>query len=144
MATDENQKETLDQEDNEKPQKVPDKRRALRYPIIILKLTEEGNKEHLFGYAKNISRSGLFIQSANPREPGERFTISFQVPETEIRVRCHCEVVWMRRYHLKDISEPGYGVHFLDLSPGVADAIDHWIKEQGEKGPSVKPSDQIA
>lgn len=118
-------------ETEDKPQKVPDKRRSLRYPIIILKVTEEENKEHLFGYAKNISRSGLFIQSVNPRETGERFTISFEVPKTEIRVRCHCEVVWMRKYHLKIPLEPGYGVRFLDLSPGVADAIDQWIQEQG-------------
>jgi uncharacterized protein (TIGR02266 family) len=131
MATDKDQENTANQEDQEKPQKVPDKRRALRYPIIILKVTEDGDREHLFGYAKNISRSGLFIQSVNPREPGERFTISFQVPQTKILVRCHCEVVWMRRYHLKDQSEPGYGVRFLDLSPGVADAIDQWIKDQG-------------
>lgn len=118
------------QENQESDQKIPDKRKMLRYPIIILKVTEEGLKEHLFGYAKNISRSGLFIQSVNPREPGEQFTISFQIPNTEIRVRCQCEVVWMRKYHLKDSVEPGYGVRFLDVSPGVADAIEQWIKQQ--------------
>lgn len=111
-------------------QKTPDKRRTLRYPIIILKVTEEGKKEHLFGYAKNISRSGLFIQSVNPRQPGERFTISFHVSNTEIKVRCQCEVVWMRKYHPKVSVEPGYGVRFLDLSAGVAEAIDQWIKQQ--------------
>jgi uncharacterized protein (TIGR02266 family) len=118
------------QENQESAQKIPDKRKMLRYPIIILKVTEEGQKEHLFGYAKNISRSGLFIQSVNPREAGEQFTISFQVPNTEIRVRCQCEVVWMRKYHPKVSVEPGYGVRFLDLSPGVADAIEQWIKQQ--------------
>ncbi|MBI3595873.1 MAG: PilZ domain-containing protein [Nitrospirae bacterium] len=117
-------------ETEEKPQKIPDKRKSLRYPILILKVTEEGKKEHLFGYAKNISRSGFFIQSVNPREPGERFTISFHIPKTEIRVRCRCEVVWMRKYHPKEKLEPGYGIRFLDLSPGVADAIDAWIKQQ--------------
>lgn len=118
------------QDNQEKVQKVPDKRRTLRYPIIILKVTEEGKKEHLFGYAKNISRSGLFIQSVNPRAAGERFTISFNIPNTEIQVRCQCEVVWMRKYHPKASVEPGYGIRFLDLSAGVADAIDDWIKLQ--------------
>ncbi len=118
------------QENQENVQKVPDKRKTLRYPIIILKVTEEGKKEHLFGYAKNISRSGLFLQSVNPRGPGERFTISFHISNTEIRVRCQCEVVWMRKYHPKVSVEPGYGVRFLDLSTGVADAIEEWIKQQ--------------
>jgi len=118
------------QEEQAQPPKIADQRRMLRYPIIILKVTEEGKKEHLFGYAKNISRSGLFIQSVNPREAGEQFTISFQIPNTEIRVRCQCVVVWTRKFSRKNKSEPGYGVRFLDLSPGVADAIDLWIKQQ--------------
>lgn len=117
-------------ENQENVQKIPDKRKTLRYPIIILKVTEEGQKEHLFGYAKNISRSGLFIQSVNPREPGEQFTISFQISNTEIRVRCQCEVVWIRKYSRMNKSEPGYGVRFLDLSTGVSDAINLWIKQQ--------------
>jgi len=118
------------QEEQAQPQKIPDLRRMLRYPIIILKVGEEGRKEHLFGYAMNVSRGGLFIGSVNPRAAGEEFTISFQIPSTEIRVRCRCVVVWIRKYSRKNKSEPGYGVRFLDLSPGVGDAIDLWILQQ--------------
>jgi len=130
MATDENQNNPENQQAQEKPKKAADKRRALRYPIIILKVTGGGQKQHLFGYAKNISRGGLFIQSVNPREPGERFVISFQIPNSEIKVRCKCEVVWIRKYNPKDKLEPGYGLRFLDLPAGVAEAIDDWIKKQ--------------
>ncbi len=112
------------------PKPLPDQRRALRYPIIILKVTEEGDRQHLFGYARNISRSGLFIQSVNPRPSGEQFVISFRIPDANIQVRCRCEVVWMREYHKKHRSEPGYGVRFLDLSPGIAAAIDAWVRGQ--------------
>jgi len=127
MATDEKQE---NQQGQEPPQKIADKRKNLRYPIIILKVTQQGEKQHLFGYAKNICKGGLFIQSVNPREPGERFIISFQIPNTQIQVRCKCEVVWMRKFHPKSKLEPGFGLRFLDLSPGVADAIDDWIKKQ--------------
>jgi uncharacterized protein (TIGR02266 family) len=130
MATHEKQEEKEHPEGQEKPQKLADKRKNLRYPIIILKVTQQGEKQHLFGYAKNISKGGLFIQSVNPREPGERFIISFQIPESQIQVRCICEVVWIRKYHPKTKLEPGYGIRFLDLSPGIADAIDDWIKKQ--------------
>jgi uncharacterized protein (TIGR02266 family) len=130
MAMDENQNNPGNQEAKETPKKIADKRKHLRYPILILKVTGGGQKQHLFGYAKNISRGGLFIQSVNPREPGERFIISFHIPDTEIQVRCKCEVVWMRKYHPKEKLEPGYGLRFLDLPAGVADAIEEWIKKQ--------------
>ncbi|MBI3609807.1 MAG: PilZ domain-containing protein [Nitrospirae bacterium] len=117
-------------ETEEQPQKAPDRRKALRSPIIVLKMSGEGEREHLFGYAKNISRSGLFIPSVNPRKPGEQFSISFRIPNTEIQVRCRCEIVWMREYRKKMSLESGYGVRFLDLPEDVAEAIDRWVKQQ--------------
>ena len=107
-------------------QKIGDRRRALRSPIIVFKVKEEDDLGHLFGYAKNISRSGLFITSINPRSPGEQFTISFQIPDTDIRVRCRCEIVWRRVYDPNAKAEPGYGVRFLDLPGDTAQAIEEW------------------
>jgi c-di-GMP-binding flagellar brake protein YcgR len=109
------------------PKKTPDRRRALRSPIIIFKVEEEDDRGHLFGYAQNISCSGLFITSINPRTPGEQFTISFQIPDTQISVRCRCRVVWMRKYDPKIKAESGYGVRFLDIPEEVARAIDAWV-----------------
>jgi uncharacterized protein (TIGR02266 family) len=107
--------------------KIGDRRRALRSPIVVFKVKEEDDQGHLFGYAKNISRSGLFITSINPRPPGEQFTISFQIPDTEIRVRCRCEIVWMRVFNPKVKTEPGYGVRFLNLPSETAQAIEAWV-----------------
>lgn len=116
-------------EDSKKPQKIADRRRYLRDPIIVFKVTEESNHQHLFGYAKNISRGGLFIASINPRHPGERFQITFQIPKTDIKVKCQCEVVWTRRYNHGSKLEPGYGIRFLDLPEDVASAIDDWVSK---------------
>jgi uncharacterized protein (TIGR02266 family) len=107
-------------------QKIGDRRRSLRSPIIVFKVKEE-ERGHLFGYAKNISRSGLFITSINPRTPGEQFRISFQIPETQIRVCCRCEIVWMRKYDEEGKLEPGYGIRFLDLPEETAQAIEAWV-----------------
>ncbi len=117
------------EENNEtiQPTKPPDRRSDLREPIIVFKIVEDGNQQHLFGYAKNISRSGLFIASINPREAGERFYITFEIPKTGIRARCQCEVVWTRRYKQGSRLEPGYGVRFLNLPDDIAVAIDGWI-----------------
>ncbi|HUK55924.1 MAG TPA: PilZ domain-containing protein [Nitrospiria bacterium] len=110
--------------------KAADKRKSLRSPIIVLKVSAEGDRKRLFGYAKNVSRGGLYIQSVNPRQPGDQFAIAFQIPNTEIRVECRCEVVWKRGYNPSSKEDPGYGVRFLDLPIVVADAIDQWVKQQ--------------
>lgn len=114
-------------EEIEEPKKTEDRRRYLREPIIIFKVTEENGKQYLFGYAKNISRGGLFIASISPRKPGERFYITFEIPRTDIKVRCQCEVVWTRKYDPGSKLEPGYGLRFIDLPDGAAEAIDRWV-----------------
>lgn len=110
--------------------KIPDGRKYLRDPIIVFKIREETDREYFFGYAKNISRGGLFIASINPRPPGETFHITFQIPGTEIKVDCQCEVVWTRPYDSKIKLDPGYGIRFLDLPEETAKAIDYWVKER--------------
>ena len=112
------------------PLKFQDRRRDLRHPIIVFKVAEEGTRPHLFGYASNISRGGLFIESINPRSPGDRYDITFQVPNTEISVNCQCEVIWARRYESRNRRPAGYGVRFADLSEASAFLIDQWIVNQ--------------
>jgi uncharacterized protein (TIGR02266 family) len=111
-------------------EKIGDRRRALRSPMIVFKVKEEDDRGYLFGYAKNISRSGLYITSINPRSPGEQFRISFQIPDTQISVRCRCEIVWMRKYDSGSKAEPGYGVRFLDIPKETAQAIHAWVVQK--------------
>lgn len=118
--------------ETEEQQKPPDRRRYLRDPIIVFKIMEDTRIQPLFGYAKNISRGGFFIASINPRKPGESFKISFQIPGTEIKLRCQCEVVWARKYSKTDKLEPGYGVRFIDIPDDIAEAIDGWVSGQSK------------
>jgi len=118
--------------EEEEPQSSQDKRRYLREPIIVFKVIEDTQHQPLFGYAKNISRGGFFVASINPREPGDRFKISFQIPNSDIKVRCQCEIVWARRYSNSSRIEPGYGVRFTDITEDIAAAIDEWVSEHGK------------
>lgn len=111
----------------------PNRRKNLRYPIIVLKIEEGSERQPLFGYARDISRGGLFIESINPRKPGDRYQIRFTLPEKGFEVRCRCEVVWMREYKKKAKLQPGYGVRFLDLPDDVAQRIDRWVGEQSAR-----------
>lgn len=108
-----------------------DRRRDLPRPIMVLKANAHQNSKTFFGYAKNISRSGMMIGATNPREPGSRFRLEIPLPEPlDVVVTCICEVVWNRRWAKNGCHEPGMGLRFLDLSPEIADTIDDWIERE--------------
>jgi uncharacterized protein (TIGR02266 family) len=103
-------------------------RKALRAPLIVLQVKLDDGRKSFFGYAKNISRSGLFIGTTNPREPGERFQVELSLPAPlGHNVRCACEVVWKRLYSKGSSYEPGMGLRFLELPEEMAKAIDGWV-----------------
>ena len=109
-------------------------RLATRVPLIVEKIPIEDGQKSFFGYAKNISRGGLFIATVKPREVGEVFTIELTLPLTPRHsIRCRSEVIWKRHYQKKDRHDPGMGLCFLDLSDADGDKIDEWVEDQVEK-----------
>ncbi len=117
-----------------KPAKpTADARKYLRSPLLILKVRLEDSSKAFFGYAKNISRSGMFISTVNPREPGHLFPVEIPFPPPlNRRVTCNCEVVWRRLYDRASPYEPGMGLKFLDLPAEDAEAVEAWILSQQE------------
>ncbi len=114
------------------PEKNPaDHRKYLRSPLIVLGVKVDEGHKSFFGYAKNISRSGFFIATVNPREPGERFQVELNLPAPLRRnIQCACEVVWKRLYSKNSPSEPGMGLRFLDLPEETAEAVDRWVRSE--------------
>lgn len=107
------------------------KRHATRSPLIVEKIPCGDGRKTLFGYAKNISRGGLFIATVKPREPGEEFMIELTLPtKPHHTIRCRCEVVWKRHFRRKSSHEPGMGLRFLDIADADADKVDEWVTEQ--------------
>jgi uncharacterized protein (TIGR02266 family) len=103
-------------------------RRNLRAPLLVLKVKVDDGRKVFFGYAKNISRSGLFIATTNPREPGTSFQVEIPLPPPVNRkLICTCEVVWKRDFSPKAIYEPGMGLKFLDLPEAQAEEIHRWV-----------------
>lgn len=118
--------------DNRQPDKnSAHQRKSLRAPLIVLRVKLDDGRKSFFGYAKNISRSGLFIATVNPREPGERFQVELALPAPlGHSVQCACEVVWKRLYCKGSPHEPGMGLRFLELPEEMADAIDSWVRAE--------------
>ena len=110
------------------------KRRALRAALIVEKIPCDDGHKTFFGYAKNVSRGGLFIATLKPRELGEKFLIEWTLPtKPKHTVRCQCEVVWKQPFQRKETNEPGMGLRFLDLADSDGDKVEAWVEEQATK-----------
>jgi uncharacterized protein (TIGR02266 family) len=105
----------------------PEKRKNLRNHLLVLRVKGEASGNVFFGYAKNISKSGMFVSSVYPKEVGEKFTIEFTLPKKKKPIRCQCIVKWCRNYDPKSKYEPGMGVSFLDLDKKERKAINECV-----------------
>jgi uncharacterized protein (TIGR02266 family) len=117
----------------EKDQDRPkaDLRKHLRSPLIIQKVHINSDRPAFFGYSKNISKSGMFIATTNPIQPGEQIDLEFPLPAPlKGTARCRCEVVWKRPPGTHLPFEPGMGVKFIDMPADITDRLDEWIRKQ--------------
>ena len=104
----------------------PNKRKKLRVPLLITKVKVEQTGKFFFGYAKNISKTGMFIQSVNPKEVGERFRLEFKLPKDTRTISCTAEVRWKRGYRPWEDHEPGMGLEFIEIEKEMAKIINNW------------------
>lgn len=106
-------------------------RKTLRSPLIVTKVKLDDHHKCFFGYGKNISRSGFFIATATPREPGSRYEVEIPLPPPVGKtIQVTCEVVWKRHFNPKSPLEPGMGLRFVDLPDDLAEIIDDWVKDR--------------
>ncbi len=113
------------------PTLPPDDRKLLHAPITVLRTDGNGGPKTFFGYAKNISRSGMMIGATCPKEPGSRFLLEIPFPEpVNVVATCTCEVVWKREWAKQKQLEPGMGLRFVDLPEEIASAIDSWLQRE--------------
>ncbi len=104
----------------------PDKRKALRSGLPVLKVMW-GERNVFFGYAKNISKSGMFVSTVNPKEIDDKFTITFTIPNGGSAIQCKCRVVWAREFKPKQLYEPGMGLELLDLKDEMKKDLHDWV-----------------
>ena len=106
------------------------RRKKLSIPILITRIKDESNGNTFFGYAKNISQGGMFIQSVNPRNVNEQFQIEFSLPGEDEPIRGTVEVVWKRQLVSRKRYEPGMGIRFLDIEEDKSTEINKWVENR--------------
>ena len=115
---------------DEQDRPTADSRKNLRAPLIIQKVHIDGERPAFFGYSKNISKSGMFIATTNPIQPGEQIVLEFQLPAPLTGTACcNCEVVWKRPHGTHLPFEPGMGMRFVDMPVEISEQLDEWITE---------------
>ena len=122
----------LENHQNETPELAkPDSRKLLSKPITVLNAQSDNGNKTFFGYAKNISRSGMMIGTTNPRELGTKYRLEIPLPEpVNMTAVCDCEVVWTKVWEKGRCHDPGMGLRFIDLPSEVARAIEEWIERE--------------
>ena len=109
-----------------------DRRSSLRKTITVSRVDVLEDKPVFFGYAADLSKSGIFIKTVNPRPVGSSYRIKFSIPETGISVECEAEVVWTRDYDDKITYPPGMGLKFLGLDEKVSRDIESYVEQSEE------------
>ncbi len=101
------------------------------YRVIVKVVNMDDNKAaHVFCASKNISSSGVLLETDTIINKGDKLTCSFFLPNS-IRVVAEGEIM---RIHEKENGLKEYGVRFIDIPPSVelqiASFVENWMKRK--------------
>lgn len=81
------------------------------------------------GVVANLSRSGLFVQSANPLSVGTRIWVHLRHPRSGEAIRVVGVVATSFGPTAGTREHVGMGIHFEAMEPGVRDALDEMYRD---------------
>jgi Tfp pilus assembly protein PilZ len=110
----------------------PNMRAYPRSPVVIKEARLINGMDVFFGYAQNISRTGLFIGSPKLRPIGEEHEVHFTLPGINEEFKCKTRVVWVRHFKKDSPKPPGIGLEFCELTSEEATLIEKWVAVQNE------------
>ena len=86
--------------------------------------------------ATNISRGGLFIESADPLPLNAEVDLAFKLPDTGATILATGRVIW--NYDMAKGSArilPGSGIKFIDMAPGDRALLEACLERLGARAP---------
>ncbi len=106
-----------------------ERRRELRVPLRVLRVHTDQAGDVFFGYANNVSLSGVFVQTPNPKKPGLQVDLRFKLPRKTKEIQCKAEVMWAQEYAGKGQTAPGMGLRFVEISVEDLEEIRKFVSE---------------
>lgn len=102
-------------------------RTALRYFV-------EGDARFYTGFARDVTRGGIFVHTYEPPEVGAQIDVTFRVPVLDTIVRLPAEVVWVRdEGSAARVELIGFGARFLRIPVEVARAINAKLDREADE-----------
>ncbi|MEM7675319.1 MAG: PilZ domain-containing protein [Myxococcota bacterium] len=109
-------------------------RRAQRHKVRFKMVFDDG-QTYSAGYVRNISRTGIFLETANPLpvgsevrlEPVEHQDALFEVAAKVVRVAQLDEPIPEAETSAND-GQVGMGLEFLELEPEAGDSIEQMVR----------------
>jgi uncharacterized protein (TIGR02266 family) len=96
------------------------------------------NGADVWGWSRNVSRAGMFVEADTTFEPDSEFQLEFSVPDTSIVVHPTARVVWRRPP--SDERGPGMGMQFLKLDREAATWLEQYVYERGAGAMAPAPA----
>lgn len=109
------------------PPSESDRRESVRVPAELA--CTFGPVAEREGVVANLSRSGLFVQSANPLPVGTRIWVHLRHPRSGEIIKVVGVVATSFGPTAVTRERMGMGVHFEAMEPGVRDALDELYRD---------------
>jgi uncharacterized protein (TIGR02266 family) len=103
------------------PRSIP--RIALDAPVRLRQRRREWH-----GTARNLSRGGVFVESAELLQARAELELALELPETPLALAMTAQVIWTRP--LRDDSPAGMGLRFLGLDRPSVRRLSEYIEER--------------
>ena len=117
------------------------KRVPFQQPIVI---RFDRFDDFIVEVAANVSSTGMFITTRQPREPGSVFEIEFRLGADFQLITAKTEVVWVRRRGAGPDKPPGMGVRFVEIDPASQGTIEKMVQDRTAAGGKVFDLDDDA
>lgn len=109
-----------------RPTEPEDSRRKDFRASVVLQLQYRNAGHLLVSYCTNLSRGGLFVQSAEPLPAGSPLTLTLQIPGEDEPMALDAVVRWSRAFDA-DEGPAGMGVSFDDVDDLLGERIDQIV-----------------
>lgn len=111
------------------PRGLPRVRFEPRLPVRLRQ-----REETRWAGVENLSRSGAFVATTAPVEPGAEIDLLFRIPDAGGELAPSAEVMWRRPE--TPAAPGGMGLRFLALDRASAGRLESWVSERVESPPA--------
>ncbi len=102
-------------------------RRFDRAPVV-LEVHYRTKGSFLVSYSLNLSKGGLFLETAELLPVGSLLTVRFSVPGTGV-IETEASVMWVRQAVSEEGLPPGLGLQFAGLEERLGSMIDRLVQD---------------